>query len=137
MAESNPTRWQLLKDPLLILCGAGLFLAVAFAWTPLTGRPACLVRALTGFYCPGCGTTRALGRLAHGDVVGALSNNALAAVAAPVALALFVRFAALRAVGKNVALLRAPAWVAWGLGVVAVLWAVFRYTPWGRWFLPD
>jgi hypothetical protein len=39
--------------------------------------PGCLFRRLTGLYCPGCGATRALNALLHGDVPTALSMNPL------------------------------------------------------------
>ncbi|HZH43771.1 MAG TPA: DUF2752 domain-containing protein [Lysobacter sp.] len=37
----------------------------------------CLFNALTGLYCPGCGSTRCLHALVHGDVVRALDMNPL------------------------------------------------------------
>jgi hypothetical protein len=37
----------------------------------------CPFRMLTGWWCPGCGMTRATHRLLHGDVIGALRLNAL------------------------------------------------------------
>ena len=40
--------------------------------------PPCMFRALTGWYCVGCGMTRALHALAHGDVPRAFSMNPLA-----------------------------------------------------------
>lgn len=40
--------------------------------------PACMFHALTGWYCIGCGMTRALHALAHGDVPRAFSMNPLA-----------------------------------------------------------
>ena len=40
--------------------------------------PKCMFHALTGWYCIGCGMTRALHALAHGDVFGAFSMNPLA-----------------------------------------------------------
>ena len=40
--------------------------------------PACMFRAFTGWYCIGCGMTRALHALAHGDVPRAFSMNPLA-----------------------------------------------------------
>ena len=40
--------------------------------------PECMFRAFTGWYCIGCGMTRALHALAHGDVPQAFSMNPLA-----------------------------------------------------------
>lgn len=40
--------------------------------------PPCAFRELTGFYCVGCGMTRMLHALAHGDVPRAFSMNPLA-----------------------------------------------------------
>ena len=40
--------------------------------------PECMFRAFTGWYCIGCGMTRALHALAHGDVLRAFSMNPLA-----------------------------------------------------------
>jgi len=45
--------------------------------------PQCLFHALTGFHCPGCGATRCLYRLLHGDLPGALHMNALLFVLLP------------------------------------------------------
>ena len=57
------------------LVAAGL--ALFYLFDPTTTRffPACPVRALTGFQCPGCGTTRALHALLHGDVQAAFRFN--------------------------------------------------------------
>ena len=49
----------------------------------------CPFRLLTGYECPTCGTTRSLGSLIQGDVVGALNNNPLGIVVA-VAIMWFV-----------------------------------------------
>ena len=35
----------------------------------------CPFHAITGLWCPGCGMTRALHHLLHGDVAGAVSSN--------------------------------------------------------------
>jgi hypothetical protein len=40
--------------------------------------PECMFHAFTGWYCIGCGMTRALHALAHGDVPRAFSMNPLA-----------------------------------------------------------
>ena len=39
--------------------------------------PVCPFRAFTGFNCPGCGTTRALHQLLHGNVFAAFKLNPL------------------------------------------------------------
>jgi hypothetical protein len=38
----------------------------------------CVFKGLTGLPCPTCGSTRALGRLVHLDLLGALAMNPLA-----------------------------------------------------------
>jgi hypothetical protein len=48
--------------------------------------PQCLLYNLTGFYCAGCGATRACHALLHGRLVEALHDNALFIGALPVLL---------------------------------------------------
>ncbi|WP_407910413.1 DUF2752 domain-containing protein [Lysobacter claricitrinus] len=50
--------------------------------------PGCLFHAVTGLYCPGCGMTRMLHAVVHGDIATAASMNVLALIGLPV-LALF------------------------------------------------
>jgi hypothetical protein len=60
-------------------------LAVAFrpVWLAAAGfLPPCPWHALTGWACPGCGTTRAVVSLLHGRVGDALAFNPLSALAA-------------------------------------------------------
>lgn len=56
--------------------------------------PTCPFLLLTGLQCPGCGSTRALAALTHGDVLGAISMNLLLAIMLPVLLFLYVRWIA-------------------------------------------
>ena len=51
----------------------------------------CPFFALSGFACPGCGTTRGLHCLLHGDVVGAFQFNPLMMVMLPFLLYALVR----------------------------------------------
>jgi len=53
--------------------------------------PRCPFRLVTGLFCPGCGTGRALHALVHGDVLRAVRLNALTVAAIPVFLALAFR----------------------------------------------
>ena len=66
---------------------AGIFLtaiglgtaAVVFFFDPATNAfyPVCQFHRLTGLNCPGCGMTRALYALLHGNFSAALQDNAL------------------------------------------------------------
>lgn len=51
--------------------------------------PPCLFLKFTGHYCPGCGITRMLHALAHGDVARAFEMNAMVLAMLP-AIALLV-----------------------------------------------
>jgi hypothetical protein len=56
--------------------------------------PACPFRMLTGFTCPGCGSTRGLHRLLHGDVLAAFEFNPLMVLMLPFLLYALVRYTA-------------------------------------------
>ena len=45
--------------------------------------PPCPLRALTGWYCPGCGSLRAMHQLLNGNVGAALAMNPFAVIAFP------------------------------------------------------
>ena len=66
---------------LLVFAGA----AVLYAFDPRNpgAYPVCPFLALTGCYCPGCGTLRALHMLLHGDIRAALGYNLAAVLALP------------------------------------------------------
>ena len=68
---------------LALLGFAGL--AVLYAVDPRNpgSYPICPFLGLTGCYCPGCGTLRALHRLMFGDVSGALGYNPLTVLSLP------------------------------------------------------
>jgi Protein of unknown function (DUF2752) len=67
---------------------AGLAIGLRPVWlAAVPFLPACPWHALTGWPCPGCGTTRAVVRLLHADWRGALAVNPLAASGAVTFLA--------------------------------------------------
>jgi hypothetical protein len=71
-------------------CAAGG--AYAFAVDPASGAyPHCLFHEVTGYYCAGCGATRALHALLHGRVLEAAHDNLLFVVLLPMAAALVLR----------------------------------------------
>lgn len=92
--------------------------------------PVCPFRALTGFTCPGCGTTRAVHHLLHGDFSAAFQLNPFTMVLLPLLLIAFVRysvkiFRAQPIKGNELA----PVYI-WTLFVVALSFWVIRNTPW-------
>ncbi|MBE2997305.1 DUF2752 domain-containing protein [Nocardiopsis sp. HNM0947] len=57
-----------------------------------TPYPTCPFLFLTGLQCPGCGTTRALALLTHGDLVAAASMNPLTVLVLPFLLLVYARW---------------------------------------------
>ncbi|MGH8109013.1 MAG: DUF2752 domain-containing protein [Arenimonas sp.] len=90
--------------------------------------PSCPSRWLTGLYCPGCGTTRALHALLHGDIVKAFSMNPVFVLASPI-VALLILDQSTRLPQGLTRLARffsdARPW-AWGL----IGFAILRNLPW-------
>lgn len=84
-----PPRAARLRRFLLLLLAAALVLGGGWllrAHAP-SGQffyPRCHFHAATGLHCPGCGSTRALHHLLHGDVAAALRSNALLILGLPV-----------------------------------------------------
>ena len=67
-----------------ILAGIGVLAAAAVGLLHLDALPftVCVFKLTTGLPCVTCGSTRALGRLFHGDLYGAWHMNPLAATGA-------------------------------------------------------
>ena len=84
-----------MRKPLqdIVLFGAIIAVgAIFFFFNPATTAfyPKCLFHEWTGLYCPGCGSTRALHCLLHGDLREALRDNALVVLALPLLGAIFI-----------------------------------------------
>ena len=92
--------------------------------------PTCPFRAVTGLYCPGCGSLRALHALAHGDLLGALARNPLMVAAVPVLAWWWVRWVQRIARGAPRPRPAPPAVLYGVLAVVLVFWVV-RNLPFG------
>lgn len=80
-----------LGSPRVALAALALAVAALGAWLLRTYDPgaagslfpSCIFRDLTGWYCPGCGLTRALHALVHFDLARAFAMNALLVPALP------------------------------------------------------
>lgn len=132
---SRPARWAPLAAP--IACGCCLAAGAAYvaATDPAEGGAflPCPFRTLTGWWCPGCGLTRATHHLLRGDVVQALRYNLFVVVI----LAGFVwgwsawlRHSAGRSTSSSMAwVTRVPVRAQVAAGAVLVGFAVVRNLP--------
>lgn len=69
---------------------AALTIAFHFVDPHQGGYGTCPVYALTGLYCPGCGSLRAMYDLTRGNPTEALGHNVLAVIALPVIVAVLL-----------------------------------------------
>ena len=98
--------------------------------------PPCPFHALTGLYCPGCGSTRALHHLLNMEFVAALKCNFLAVAMLPYLLALFgVKIARRLRVWRGPALELPVNW-AWLLTAVVIAWWIIRNLPLAMFVIP-
>ncbi len=94
-----------------------------------TFLPGCPFRKLTGLTCPGCGTTRGLHHLLHGNLSAAFQLNPFLILALPFLLYVLLNYTNTVLRGKPIRRNTLPAGYIWALfGFVLFFW-VFRNTP--------
>ncbi len=80
MKKARFTKQELITLGLFLVLGV-VACAVLLAAPPGSPRakwlPKCMFHQWTGLYCPGCGATRALSALLHGDIRASMHNNIL------------------------------------------------------------
>ena len=81
--------------------------------------PSCFFQRHTGLYCPGCGNTRALYALLHGDLATTFSRNAL-----------FVPTLILLPFLLGSKKVRHSPLVGWSVAIAYILFAILRNLPW-------
>ncbi|MDZ7639607.1 MAG: DUF2752 domain-containing protein [Bryobacterales bacterium] len=91
--------------------------------------PACPIHAATGFFCPGCGTARALHALLHGRLAEAIDANLLLIALLPALCWLAVLLFADALRDNRIRSLHLPAPLAWGLVGAVALFTLFRNLP--------
>lgn len=100
---------------------AGTFaIGLIFAVNPALLPFSCPLQRMTGLFCPGCGSTRALHQLAHGNLLAAFRFNPLAICALPALAVLAIR-------GRSETL---PARWIWTALFVVIGFGVARNLPW-------
>ena len=123
----SPRIWPALALAAAAAAGAVLlwFVDPHQAGNPL---PPCPSRWLTGLFCPGCGSTRALHALLHGDLPGALAMNPLLVLSLPVVAVLALEWLRLLPAKLAPVALRIGNARAWA--VVLIAYGVLRNLPW-------
>jgi len=104
--------------------------AVVYFFNPSTHGfyPICTFHMLTGWNCPGCGGTRSLYALLHGNLPLALKDNALFVLLLPAVALRGTWWACKRHLGKPTGQIF-PASGLWWLLAVAVMFTVMRNLP--------
>ncbi|MGF1663554.1 MAG: DUF2752 domain-containing protein [Kineosporiaceae bacterium] len=126
-----------LAGPGAVAAATACGLAVVHAVDPYRpgSYPVCPSLALTGLYCPGCGTLRMLHSVTDGDLAGALDMNPLALLLVPVLAGWWLAWTWRAARGRRRGV-PPPAVVAWGFLAVLMAYALARNVPPGAWLAP-
>lgn len=129
-ASPAPARLRALAAPAAVAVGAAAVLTLLHVVSPYEGGtyPTCPSLALTGYYCPGCGSLRALSSLSSLDLPGAWDMNPLAVVMLPVLAGYWLGWVRRAATGRLRTWL-APPWVLWALLALILTYWVARNVP--------
>ena len=101
---------------------AYLFSLYVFRYKTL---PSCYLYELTGIYCPGCGCTRAVYALIHGDVILSLKQNPLVIVSLAALFVLYIELV-FRAFGKKLRTFVYSKYFLWGAFIAIMIYTVLR-----------
>lgn len=125
---SSVRRWLPLAAAGGLAAGATVVLRRLDPHASGTPLPSCPLHALTGIYCPGCGSTRCLHALVHLDLAGALAMNPLLVISLPLLALMLLNGAGvrLRRLDPLMRALARPGLWLW----VLVGYAVLRNLPW-------
>ena len=129
--------WRAAAVPVLVAGAAAVTVGYIGLVDPnVAGHyPTCPFLALTGNYCPGCGSLRAVYALAHGDLGRAAGLNLLLVALLPLLAVEWVRWVRARWAGRGQAR-PAPSWALWATVVVICVFWVVRNLPFGAALAP-
>jgi hypothetical protein len=98
--------------------------------------PTCPWLLLTGTFCPGCGTMRAVALLTHLDVSGALAMNPLLVLLLPYLALTYLTWLAGTLRPRARPPRPAPTWFVWTILVSFVVFWIARNLPWFSFLAP-
>jgi hypothetical protein len=106
-------------------------LAVLFRFPPerYNFYPRCPIYTYLHLQCPGCGTTRALAALLHGDIGAALHYNPLTTILLPIVL-FYLAYSYSRRDSRSDGLMTLRIPVVYSLFAIAAIFTVTRNLPW-------
>lgn len=130
-------RWRAAAAPGLVLGAAGAVVGYLAAVDPnQPGHyPTCPFLAVTGEYCPGCGSLRAIHALTDGRLAEAAGLNLLVVAAVPLLAVLWLRWLVVRLTGAPRPR-PAPAVAIWALAALVLVFWVVRNLPLGAGLAP-
>ncbi len=135
-SRATLVRWTPTAAVAGLAVGAVILLRNVNPYAQHSALPGCPLYALTGLYCPGCGSTRCLYSLVHLDWHGALAMNPLLVTALPFLLLMLLHGAGVRMRWLNPVMRVLASPVFWL--VLLVGYAVLRNLPWApfSWLAP-
>ena len=132
-AEKKPLSGYHVERLIAGVVSLGMIIGIIVLYFIPPGRgsiyPPCLFHETTGLYCPGCGSTRAVYHLVHGDIPGAFASNPFTCFLL-IPLSIFMlnrlRFAL---TGKTWRLPDVPAKYAWIFAIITLVFWILRNIP--------
>ncbi|WP_167616406.1 DUF2752 domain-containing protein [Maribellus sediminis] len=92
--------------------------------------PKCMFHSLTGAYCPGCGSQRALHSLLHLDIAGVISYNFLFLPAALLIVYHYAHPILNKVFNRKLPNLFYMKYTPWVIFTVVIVFWIFRNLPW-------
>jgi hypothetical protein len=120
-------KWLLLPA----LGAAAIGAVILYRVPPVEGSfyPVCAFHALTGLHCPGCGATRSLHALLHGQLRQAAAYNLLLLLVFPFLLIHGGKVAYASFSGRMMNFRPMPTWAIRGLLIILVVFWILRNIP--------
>ncbi|RYP84971.1 DUF2752 domain-containing protein [Nocardioides guangzhouensis] len=91
---------------------------------------------MTGLWCPGCGSLRAVNDLTHGDLPAAASSNLVLVLALPLVAAIWLAWLRRSWTGAPRRTTGVPTALVWLVVVPVLVFSVARNLPFGAWLAP-